>query len=261
MAAVAVAGVAAMILAGTAVVRVVAWSMAAARQGSPVAASPTPGPSGNATAGGASPAAPPPASPSLPSPGPVGPPLALPGGMPVSGPGADAPGADALAVVAAEGAVDVWERLVTRPGTTSVRLESAPTSALPGTAGAEPAQLQVALDGRRVTPRRDGSGWQVALPDGGSFTQVVVRYRLTGALVRTAPAPPGRVTLVLRPVTGPAAVSADDPVVVRLTDPRVGAVYCPGARTPLCAVSRGSTHVATVPPGTAPVVLAQLTLR
>jgi hypothetical protein len=180
--------------------------------------------------------------------------------MPVSGPGADSPGADAFVVLATGGAVEVWERLVVRPGTNTVRLQPAPTSALPATADVRLSDVQVAVDGRRVTPRGDGAGWQVDLP-GGSFAQVVVRYRLTGALVRVTPAPPGRATLVLRPVTGPAAAAADDPVVVRLADPRVGAVYCPDARTPLCAVSRGSTHVATVPAGTAPVVLAQVTLR
>jgi hypothetical protein len=64
----------------------------------------------------------------------------------------------------------------------------------------------------------------------------------------------------VRPVTGPVAGATGDPVVVRLADRRVGAVYCPAAQLSLCAVSQGATHVATVPAGTPPVVLAQLTL-
>jgi hypothetical protein len=187
--------------------------------------------------------------------------MALPDNLPSSGPGADVPGADAFAALDAGGAVDVWERLVVRPGTTEVSLAPATTPALPARAGVRLTDVQVAVNGRRVTPRDSGAGWQVTLPPGGAFTQVVVRYRLTGALARVTPAPPGRVTLDLRPVAGPTAVAAGDPVVVRLTDPRVGAVYCPAAQAPLCAVSQGPAHVATVPAGAAPVVLAQLTLR
>jgi hypothetical protein len=256
----AVAALAAVVLAGVGIVRVVAWSIGAVPDGSSATTAPRSSSPASASAGTGAPASTPSVSASPPSPGPLGPAIALPAAMPVSGPGADSPGADAFVVLATGGAVDVWERLVVRPGTNTVRLQPAPTSALPATADVRLSDVQVAVDGRRVTPRGDGAGWQVDLP-GGSFAQVVVRYRLTGALVRVTPAPPGRATLVLRPVTGPAAAAADDPVVVRLADPRVGAVYCPDARTPLCAVSRGSTHVATVPAGTAPVVLAQVTLR
>jgi len=256
-----VGALAAVVLAAVGVVRIVAWSVAAPPRSS--AASPAPTAAGSPSTGGPSPAAPSAsssASSSGASPAPVGPPLTLPGGLPLSGPGADVPGTDTFVLVTARGAVDVWERLVVRPGTSSVRLALASTAALPRTARVRLADLQVAIDGRRVAPRGSRTGWQVARPDGGSFTQVVVRYRLTGALLRATPAPPGRVTLVVRPVTGPSAGATGDPIVVRLTDRRVGAVYCPAARPALCAVSQGGTHVATVPAGTAPVVLAQLTL-
>jgi hypothetical protein len=160
--------------------------------------------------------------------------------------------------------VEVYERLVVRPGTSSVRLAAAPTADLPRALRGVRIRvtgLRVALDGRAVAPRADHQGWRVTPPDAAPFTQVVVHYRLTGALVRVAPAPPGRATLVLRPLTGPAALDSRDPVLVRLHDRRVGAVYCPSAPTPLCAVSSGTAHVATVPAGARPIVLAQVTLR
>jgi hypothetical protein len=47
---------------------------------------------------------------------------------------------------------------------------------------------------------------------------------------------------------------------VRLRDPRVGQVYCPSAPQPLCDTASGTAHVATVPAGAAPIVLAQVTL-
>ncbi|HYY12685.1 MAG TPA: hypothetical protein VE781_17240, partial [Kineosporiaceae bacterium] len=115
-------------------------------------------------------------------------------------------------------------------------------------------------------PGADAPGAELvaALAPGGVVDvheRLVVHYRLTGALVAASPAPPGRRTLVLRPVSGPVAAAAGDPVLVRLDDARVGAVYCPAAPSPLCAVSAGAVHVATVPAGTPPLVLAQVTLR
>jgi hypothetical protein len=188
----------------------------------------------------------------------------LPPGLPSSGPGADAPGAELTAVLEQGGGVVVYERLVVRPGTTSVHLRPAPAQALPRElqgVGFTVTGLRVSVDGRAATPPGDAlDGWLVTRPDSGPFTQLVLRYRLIGAIVRAGPAPPGRATLVLRPITGPQASGARDPVVVRLRDRRIGQVYCPSGLQPLCDTVRGTAHVATVPAGAPPIVLAQVML-
>ena len=235
------------------VVHVVAWSMAGARNVADPRSS-----SQHATH---PPSASSPPVATVTTPG--GTPPQLPPGLPRSGPGADVPGAEVTAVVGRSGRLVVYERLVVRPGTTSVHL--APTAALELPSGLREAGsgvtgLQVAADGHAVTPTADGAGWRVE-PGAGAFTRLTIRYQLARGLVRAAPAPPGRATLVLRPLTGPEASRAHDPVVVRLLDTRVGQVYCPAAPQPMCDSGRGPLHVATVPAGARPVVLAQVTLR
>jgi len=220
--------------------------------------------SGSSSASSSTPARPsPPASgpPVATAPAPGGIALQLPPGLPRSGPGADVPGAEVTAVVEQGGELVVYERLVVRPGTASVHLAQAIAQELPaGLRGAGAVTgLQVAADGHAVTPTTDGTGWRVV--PGAPFTQLVVRYRLARAFVRTPPAPPGRAILVLRPLTGLEASRGQDPVVVRVNDRRVGQVYCPAAPQPLCDSGRGTLHVATVPAGARPVVLAQVTLR
>ncbi len=226
--------------------------------GSPSSSSASaPGPVPTAPATASAPSAGP-----TPEPAPARPAVVLPRELPPSGPGADAPGAEMTAVLGRAGMVDVYERLVVRPGTTSVRLAPEPAAALPDPlrgVRARVTHLRVDVDGRAVPATADDTGWRVTTAQDAPFTRVVVHYRLAGARVRVAPAPPGRETLVLRPLTGAAATAGQDPVVVRLDDSRVGAVYCPSAPVPLCAVSRGARHVATVPPGGRPIVLAQVT--
>lgn len=246
------------------VVRVVAWSVTGAHEPGPSSASPrsAPSPSASPPAVGAATSGPRAGTSVASSPPSARPAVVLPPGLPRSGPGADVPGAELTAVVEPAGTLVVYERLVVRTGTTSVRLAPAPAQELPsglGGAAYTVTGLQVAVDGRAVTPDAEGSGWRVS-PSGG-FTQLAVRYRLSGAVVRTSPAPPGRATLVLRPLTGPEASRAHDPVLVRLNDPRVGQVYCPLGPQPLCDTARGALHVATVPAGSRPVVLAQVTLH
>ena len=188
--------------------------------------------------------------------------MPVPPGLPRSGPGADAPGSELTAAIDADGRhVDVYERAVLRPGTTSVLLAPATTAGLPETLrDLRPSveDLQAEVDGRPVAATPAGDGWQVAAP--GGITQVVLRYRLGGALVRQEPAPPGRAGVLLRPLTGPAAQAAADPVVVRIDDRRVVALYCPAPRPALCAASAGTVLTATVPPGADAVVLADVTL-
>ena len=97
-------------------------------------------------------------------------------------------------------------------------------------------------------------------PDGGGVGQLVLRYRLRGALARQEPAPPGRASLLLRPLTGDVSLGTGDAVVVRIDDRRVGSLYCPAPQPALCGADAGTVHTATVPAGATPVVLAQVTL-
>jgi hypothetical protein len=67
--------------------------------------------------------------------------------------------------------------------------------------------------------------------------------------------------VILRPLAGAVVAAFGDPVVVRLSDPRIGSVSCPTAPHPLCGVAdRGRMLTATVPPGVSGIVLAQARL-
>jgi hypothetical protein len=192
-------------------------------------------------------------------------PVLVPPGLPSSGPGADAPGLDLTAAIDPDKRhVDVYERVVPRPGTTSLHLAQASLGLLPRVLrGARPAvtELQVELDGRAVRPVAGRTGWQVTAPGGGMIGRATFRYRLLGAYVRQVPAPPGRVTTVIRPLAAEVVLADDDPVVVRVHDQRVGGVTCPTGRRPLCAVTNGRMHTATLPSGATGIVLAQVNLR
>jgi hypothetical protein len=94
---------------------------------------------------------------------------------------------------------------------------------------------------------------------GGTVRHLALRYHLRGALIRPQPAPPGRYALVLTPLAPSAGHGAEAGVVVRIDDPRVEEVYCPAARDQLCGRVDGAVHVATVPAGARPVVVALVT--
>jgi hypothetical protein len=191
-----------------------------------------------------------------------------PPGLPAGGPGATAPGLEATAALDPDGAhVDVYERLVLLPGSATFLLSQATLTALPPVLRrARPVveDLQVELDGRPVQPvpiPPAGSAWRVSVPDGAAAVRAVLRYRLATAFVRQTPAPPGRLTLVLRPLGAAVVLARRDPVVVRITDPRVGILSCPTASRPLCGSAAGATRTAALPAGATAVVLAQVTLR
>jgi hypothetical protein len=95
----------------------------------------------------------------------------------------------------------------------------------------------------------------VRLPSTSTGSRLTLRYRLSGALIRTEPAPRGRYNLVLTPLTP----AADAGVVVRIRDPRVDEVYCPSTTDQLCGHKDGPLHVATVPAGSVPIVVGLVT--
>jgi hypothetical protein len=188
-----------------------------------------------------------------------------PSGLAASGPGATVPGLDLTAALDPDGRhVDVYERLVLRPGVTSLALHQADLGRLPaqlhvGRGGV--GDLQVELDGRAVRPQHVGASWRAEAPDGGTITRAVLRYRLTGVFLRQAPAPPGRFTLVLRPLAAGPVLGDRDPVVVRINDVRIGTMTCPTSRHPLCASVTGRTHTARLPADATGVVVAQVARR
>jgi hypothetical protein len=234
---------------------------------SPPGSAPSSGPSGSASGAGGSLS---PTSRSVPAltTRPMawpGGPVLIPPGLPASGPGAGAPGLDLTAAIDPDKRhVDVYERVVLRPGETSLHLAQASLGLLPRVLrGARPAvtELQVELDGRAVRPVAGRTGWQVTPPDGGVIGRATLRYRLLEAYVRQVPAPPGRATTIIRPLAAEVVLADDDPVVVRLHDQRVGSVTCPTGRRPLCAVTNGRMHTATLPSGATGIVLVQVNLR
>jgi hypothetical protein len=188
-----------------------------------------------------------------------------PHGLAASGPGATVPGLDLTAALDPDGRhIDVYERLVLRPGVTGLALHQADLGSLPaqlhvGRGGV--GDLQVELDGRAVRPQQVGASWRAEAPDGRTITRAVLRYRLTGVFLRQAPAPPGRFTLVLRPLAAGPVLDDRDPVVVRINDVRIGIMTCPTSRHPLCASVTGRTHTARVPADATGVVVAQVARR
>jgi hypothetical protein len=187
-----------------------------------------------------------------------------PPGLTSTGPGATSPGLDLVAALDPDRThVDVYERLLLRPGATTLDLAPAELGGLGPSLGI-PADtvrdLQIELDGHAVRPARHGSGWHVTAPDGAGITRAVLRYRLTGVVLRQEPAPPGRVTIVLRPLGAAAMLAAHDPVTVRVEGPGVGTLTCPTSRSRLlCGAPAGDAGLAMLPADATAVVLAQVT--
>jgi hypothetical protein len=185
-----------------------------------------------------------------------------PPGLPTRGVGADAAGTETTAALAPDRSVEVYERAVLTKGATTFTLRPASSPDLARSLEAPPPgvrDMHAEIDGRPVPVRRTASGWTVAAPSGTRTGRLALRYRLTGALVRLEPAPPGRYTLVLTPLAPSAGDGADNTVVVRIRDSRIQELYCPGATNQLCGRADGALHTATVPAGAVPVVVALVT--
>ena len=150
-----------------------------------------------------------------------------------AGPGLTEPGALVRATPTADGSLEVVERVRFDQPVSEVSLGPPLTKgvarrSLP--AGIEIADLQVQADDdvvdvgqRTLTKART-----IRLP--GEASAVVMRYRLTGATVRSVPSTPGRALTVLPPITSPATLGSL-PFVVELSGASVTNVLCPGLRT------------------------------
>jgi hypothetical protein len=183
--------------------------------------------------------------------------------LPAHGVGADVVGTEVTARLADDRrSADVYERALLSSAAATLTLRPAGTADLTRSLRApmpSVKDLHAEIDGRPVPVLRTASGWTVTAPGGTEGGRLVLRYRLAGALVRPEPAPPGRYTLVLTPVAPSAGDGAAQAVVVRIRDPRVEEVYCPGASNQLCGREDGSLHVGTVPAGAVPLVVALVT--
>ncbi len=181
-----------------------------------------------------------------------------------AGPGQTEPGALVRATPAADGSLEVVERVrfaepVTElslgpPLTKGVMAKSLPNDV-------EVADLQVQADDaivdigvRSLTKART-----IELP--AEASTVVMRYRLTGATVRSIPSTPGRALAVLPPITRPATLGST-PFVIELSGAQVTNVLCPGLPTAAQLCGRTWTrgwYLSPQQPGRT-AVLAQLTL-
>jgi hypothetical protein len=187
----------------------------------------------------------------------------VPDGVTASGPGVDADGSDVTYALDADGrSVDAYERLRVAVGIPQLTAQLTPLTALtPDLAAAKLgiAGLQVELDGRAVTPRQTAAGtWTASRPDGQPVTSAVLRYRLTGAVLRVEPARAGRRVALLTPLTARDAGTGQK-VGVRVIGPGLVSLTCPLAPAAgvLCGTTSPTSATATLPPGLAPVAQLQ----
>ncbi len=193
--------------------------------------------------------------------------VSVPAGLPAAGPGIDAPGSDVTVAADPDQVhLDVYEQVVI-PLPRPAQLQLAPallTGLKPplGTAALSVQDLQAEVDGRRgeLLPSGPANAWTLTLPAGATPARVVLRYRVTGAFVRQEPAPRGRVTVVLAPLSAPAELAAGMPVELRYLGAGVTAMTCPQAvqNLQLCGSPAGTSWQARLPPGGG-VVLVQAT--
>jgi hypothetical protein len=177
--------------------------------------------------------------------------------------GADLPGTEVTAAFGTDReTVEVYERVLLAPTGTTLTLRPATSNQVARSLRAAPPtikDLHAAIDGRPVPVTATASGWTAPVPSTTTSARLTLRYRLSGAVIRTEPAPRGRYTLVLTPLTPAADGGAAAGVVVRIRDPRVDEVYCPGTPNQLCGHADGPLHVATVPAGSVPIVVGLVT--
>jgi hypothetical protein len=180
------------------------------------------------------------------------------------GPGLTEPGAMVRAAPAADGSFEVVERVRFATPVTELSVEPPLTKgvvarALPSDVAI--VDLQVKADtavldiGERVLARAR----TVELP--GPTSTVVMRYRLTGATVRSIPSTPGRALSVLPPITSPATLGSM-PFVIEVSGDRVTNLLCPALPTAAQLCGRTWTqgwYLGPQPAGRT-AVLAQLNL-
>jgi hypothetical protein len=154
-----------------------------------------------------------------------------------SGRGPGTAGIRLTAAVRADGAMDVIEIVVLRSAVDHVPLDLPPVrSALGALRRSEPSavSLRGVADGRPLVLAPSEVREAIDLPMYGLVTRLELRYRLTGATVRSKPSRPRRALAVVAPLTASADPTLPTTIVV------TGAVllnaFCPRLAERLCAV-------------------------
>ena len=182
-----------------------------------------------------------------------------------AGPGLTEPGIHVLAQTAADGSLEVLERIkLSAPASgLSVALPQATGS---GVAGANPsiAGFQAQANGGIVTdmpvsPLPPG-GDRLDFP--GPATDISMRYRLEGGADRSQPAPVGRVLIVLPPITAADPQLGDPGVVVEVVGGNIRNLVCPKlpVSDQLCGRQNGPVWSTTTIPLSRSLVVAQVDL-
>jgi len=182
-----------------------------------------------------------------------------------AGPGLTEPGIHVLAQTAADGSLEVLERIkLSAPASgLSVALPQATGS---GVAGANPsiAGFQAQANGGIVTdmpasPLPPG-GDRLDFP--GPATDISMRYRLEGGADRSQPAPVGRVLIVLPPITAADPQLGDLGVVVEVVGGNIRNLVCPKlpVSDQLCGRQNGPVWSTTTIPLSRSLVVAQVDL-
>lgn len=191
----------------------------------------------------------------------------LPADMVSAGPGVDAPGIDVVVAPGPDGTVDVCERVyVASPDPTGLRLtmpdlRAAPSLTIGGNLSVS--DLTATVDDTAVRVETADRGWIIRGLDGAPVRSVMLRYRLTDALVRQPQSAADRALLLVIPLSAPASLSARAPVVVRGEHAQVREATCPLAPSAerLCGSVADGGWTAHVPAASAvPLVILQVDL-
>ena len=188
-----------------------------------------------------------------------------PAAVATSGPGLTEPGIHVVAQPAADGSLEVMER-VRLATPVSTLLIAPPRPRGTGSAGANPAvtDFQAQAGGLVVTDAPTSplpvDGERIELP--APATDITMRYRLEGGADRSQPAPVGRVLLLLPPVTRSDPALGDPAVVVEVVGGTVRNLVCPDlpVTDQLCGRQRGAIWSTTSLPLSRSSVVAQMDL-
>ena len=189
----------------------------------------------------------------------------LAGAVATSGPGLSEPGIHVVAQPGADGSLEVVEHIKAPAAVSSLTI-TAPRASGSGVAQTSPTiqGFQAQADGLVVTdapqPTIPAGGDRLDLP--GPATDIVLRYRLEGAVGRSQPAPVGRVLVVLPPITAPDAGLGDLSVVVEVVGGNVRNVVCPDlpVSDQLCGRQNGEVWSTAAMPLGGSSIVAQIDL-
>lgn len=197
---------------------------------------------------------------------------AVPSGLASSGPGIDEPGTDVVLAPAKglPGVLQVHERVVLADRGASVLRLTAPDptrwTGVTVRADVGVTTLEATSGGRPAAVRAVPGGWEVTAVPGGPLGPVVLRYQVAGATVLTPGADPGRLLMLLWPLSAEASQATGAPVVVRpdRSAVTVRQMLCPLAdpALQLCGAASPAGWTGRLPAGAAaPLVVVQADVR